>query len=154
MEKKIIDCRKIRRRDIFKNIKERNKSATRGSRWYLFRLVGTLIVFIVFGILQKCQQHKNAIQNRADCYKELNREVRGTVSYAFYDENPDHKGFVIGFTNGEKYTPYSLANWGALKLQEGDSVYKKPGTFITLIYKKGDRQPVIIADTINCDAAN
>jgi hypothetical protein len=112
--------------------------------------VGVLATLSVFLIIDKCQQRRNAKEERIDCYTELNREVAGTVARAFEDENINHKGYVIEFTNGKSYRPRYVKNWGKIDLDPGDSVYKKSGIFRIFIFKNG-QAPLIINDTIDCE---
>lgn len=116
-----------------------------------------LLIVIVIGILivlvfQKYHERKNAEQDRTDCYTELNKEVNGVVVKAFFDENPNHKGFEIVFTNGTTYRPLYLTKWQPIVLNEGDSIYKRSGTFKVTVFRKRYEKPIIIVeDTINCN---
>ena len=93
----------------------------------------------------------NANKNRNDCYAELNKEISDVVAKAFFDQNINHKGYVIVFLNGENYRPNFLKKWQNIVLENGDSIYKKAGAFKFVIYKKGYENPIIIEDTVNCD---
>ena len=115
-------------------------------------LLITITSFIIFIIINKYQQHENAKQDSLDCYTELNKEVKGVVTRAFFDENPDHKGFVIEFTNGKTYRPLFLKKWQPITLDTGDSVYKKAGVFKVFILKKDKEHSFILEDTVNCDS--
>ena len=114
-------------------------------------LIIVIIGFIIFFVISKYQQQVNAKQDKVDCYTELNKVVNGVVTKSFVDENPNHKGFVIEFTNGSKYLPKYLTKWQTIILNEGDSIYKKAGTFRVFVFKKGYENPIIIEDTLNCD---
>lgn len=113
-------------------------------------IVGIVVAIPIFMIIDKCQQRKNAKENRMDCYAELNREVKGTVARAYIDENINHKGYVIDFTNGKSYRPLYLREWQGIDLFPGDSLYKKPGAFRIVIYKN-EHAPMIINDTLDCE---
>lgn len=107
---------------------------------------------LIFFVIQKYQDRRNANENRNDCYTELNKEVSGVVVKSFFDENPNHKGFVIEFTNGTTYRPMYLTKWQPIVLSEGDSIYKKAGAFKFVIFRKRYDNPIIIVeDTVNCD---
>lgn len=115
-------------------------------------LIITIIGLIIFFIIDKYQQHQNAKQNRLDCYSELNREVSGTVARAFFDDDINVKAFVIYFTNGKKYINPIFEKSLSGYVNEGDSIYKKAGTFKFVIFRKRYDNPVIIVeDTVNCD---
>ena len=111
----------------------------------------TVAGILVLMLLQKYWDHKNAISNRKDCYTELKKEINGVVEKAFSDENPNHKGFVIEFTNGNTYRPNFLSKWRDINLNKGDSIYKKSGTFKVEIFRKEYEQALIVEDSINCD---
>lgn len=116
---------------------------------FLIIVIACVLLFIIY---QKWQEHNNIITNRNDCYTELNKEVSGVVTKAFFDENPNHKGFEIQFTNGTKYRPAYLKKWQPITLSEGDSIYKKSGTFKVTIFRKLYDNPIItVEDTVNCD---
>ncbi len=115
-------------------------------------LIITIVVVLMFILLQKCLDRKNMYSNQNDCHVEFNKKINGVVAKAFFDENPNHKGFVIEFTNGYKYRPpFFLKKLESAYLSEGDSIYKKAGTFKFIILKKGYESPVIVEDTVNCD---
>jgi hypothetical protein len=112
-----------------------------------------IIVFIIaFIAIQKFLDHINQNQNRSDCYYELNRNVSGVVSKAYYDDDINVKAFVISFTNGKKYvSPIFLKSLNGYII-EGDSIYKVPNTFKFYIFKQRNTVPIIFEDTtVNCD---
>lgn len=113
-------------------------------------LLVTLVGVVVILVVQKYQDRKNANGNQKNCNAELNREISGVVAKAFYDENINIKAFVIHFTNGEKYVNPIFERSLNGYVDEGDSVYKKPGTFKFIIFKKGYEKPVVLEDTVNC----
>ena len=123
-----------------------NKLISISDEWVLITIVGVILFFTI----DQYQQHKNRKLNELDCYAELNKEISGVITKAFFDENPNNKGFVIKFTNGTEYQPKYLTKWQPLTLNEGDSIYKKQGMFRFIIYKKGEA-PIIIEDTNKCD---
>ncbi len=111
-----------------------------------------VIIILVFFIYQKHEKNNNAKVAQRECEFEFKKEVSGVVKKAFFDENPNHKGFEIDFTNGSKYRPIYLAKWQPVILIEGDSIYKKPSSFKYLIFRNRDGNPIFtIEDTINCE---
>lgn len=114
-------------------------------------LIVIIIGVISFVIIQQYLNQKNIEKSQAECRTENNKEIGGIVVRSYFDENPNNKGFVIELTNGKSYRPLFLKKWQAINLYEGDSIYKKGGTFRVVIYKNGDVNPLIIEDTVNCD---
>jgi hypothetical protein len=113
----------------------------------IFIIIGVIIIVIIQLYLNK----KNIDKNQAECRIENDKEIGGIVIRSYFDEHQNHKGFVIELTNGKSYRPLFLKKWQAINLYEGDSIYKKGGTFKVVIYKNGDVNPQIIEDTVNCD---
>ena len=74
-----------------------NKLIPISNKWLLIITIAGVVVFL---IINQYQQHKNGKQNELDCYAELNKEISGVITRAFFDENPNNKGFVIKFSNG------------------------------------------------------
>ena len=111
-----------------------------------------IIGVIVFFIIDKYQASQNKKQDEIDCHAERNREIKGKIKIAFLDDNPDHKGFVIQFTNGQEYRPRFLPRWQSITFNEGDSINKEAGTFKFTLFKNGIDRPIVIEDTVNCDA--
>jgi hypothetical protein len=115
-------------------------------------LIFVIIAILFFFIFQEYQNRRNANKNRNDCYTELNKEVSGVVVKAFFDENPNHKGFEIQFTNGTSYRPLYLEKWQPISLNAGDSIYKKSGVLKVTVFRNRYEEPlIIIEDTIDCD---
>jgi len=115
-------------------------------------LIITIVAILIFLIMQKYQDRRNANENRNACYTELNREVSGTVARAFFDDDINVKAFVIYFTNGKKYINPIFEKSLSGYINEGDSIYKKAGTFKFVIFRKQYDNPIIIVeDTVNCD---
>jgi hypothetical protein len=81
-------------------------------------LIIVIVGVIIFLMLNKYLHHKNENRNKIDCYSELNKEVSGVVKKAFFDDSPNHEGFVIEFTNGNNYHPlYLIVNTNANTVQ-------------------------------------
>ena len=115
-----------------------------------------IIIIVIFGIIiffviDKYQASQNKKRDEIDCYAERNRKINGTIKVAFLDDNPDHKGFVIQFTNGQEYRPRFLPIWQSVTFNAGDSIIKEAGTFRFTLFKKGYEKPIIVEDTVNCD---
>lgn len=113
-----------------------------------------IVIFVIFGvsvffILDRHQACQNRKQDMIDCYAERKREIKGTIKIAFLDDNPDHKGFVIQFTNGQEYRPRFLPKWQSITFHEGDSIYKESGTFKFTLFKKGYEKPIVIEDSLH-----
>lgn len=115
-------------------------------------LIIIIVAILIFLVIQKYQDRRNAHENRNACYTELNREVSGTVARAFFDNDINVKAFVIYFTNGKKYINPIFEKSLSGYVNEGDSIYKKSGTFKFVIFRKRYDNPIIIIeDTVNCD---
>ena len=113
-----------------------------------------LFVVICFLILKKCNDRKNAIDNQNNCHKELTKEISGVIAKAYFDNDINRKAFVIEFTSKTNYVfPIYLKDLNGY-VDEGDSIYKKAGTFKFVIFKKEYESPIIVEDTVNCDELN
>ena len=111
-----------------------------------------IVTILLFLVMQKYQDRRNANENRNDCYTELSQEVSGTIERAFFDDDINVKAFVIYFTNGKKYINPIFEKSLSGYVNAGDSIYKKPGTFKFVIFRKRYDNPIIvIEDTVNCD---
>jgi uncharacterized ion transporter superfamily protein YfcC len=103
---------------------------------------------LVFGKYQSCQYK---INNNKECNLELQREIKGVVENNYMDNDINVKAFVIRFTTGEKYiNPIYLKNLNGI-ISNGDSFYKKPGTFSFEIYVNRTTNLKIIIDSCNCN---
>ena len=114
-------------------------------------VIAIAYVLVDMFIIQKFQDKKNKENNKKECLKELNRNINGVVSAAYYDDNINVKAFVIYFTNGEKYiNPFFLKSLNG-SIKEGDSISKISGMFKFEIFKKENKKPMIIEETVDCD---
>ena len=101
------------------------------------------------------QRVKNSYYDENACKKEIERELKGVIDSAFFDENQEHKGFVIIFKNGDIYRPpFFLKKLEAIPLSKNDSLFKEKGTLKILFYKRthqGYLDPIVLDDSVACD---
>jgi hypothetical protein len=117
------------------------------SRIFPIIVIAAVLIFLIF---QKYQDKKNNEKNKKVCIEARNREFSGVVSKAFFDDDINVKAFVIYFTNGEKYVNPIFEKSLSGSVSEGDSIYKKPGTFKIVLFRKGYEKPIVVEDSIDC----
>ena len=115
----------------------------------LFLLV--LVVFVVlFKLFSYYRNKRNESIQILTCQEEKKKTIRGVVRNSYYDENINVKAFRINFTNGQTYiNPIFLKSLNG-EIQDGDSISKEPNTFRFLIFRKDNKHPIVIEDTVDC----
>ena len=112
-------------------------------------IIATGVIFVF--VTTKYQDGKNKAQSRSDCYTELNKEISGVITNAYFDTNINRKAFVLEFTSGKNYVfPIYLKDLNGY-VEKGDSLHKKAGAFEFVIFRKGYDHPIIVADTVDCE---
>ena len=136
---------------FYSELSYKSKNNQRSKNLINFKILLVVIIIssiLIFGKYQSCQ---NKINNRKECNLELQREIKGVVENNYMDNDINVKAFVIRFTTGEKYiNPIYLKSLNGI-INNGDSLYKKSGTFRFEIYTSQDLLPNIIIDSCNCN---
>lgn len=114
-------------------------------------LIVTIMFLIGIPILHFFEEKGNKETNTKECFKEKEKAFSGVILSSYYDDNINVKAFRINFTNETSYIfPFYLKSLSGF-VEEGDSVSKKAGSFDFFIFKKGQKNPIIIKSTVDCE---